>query len=324
METFSGESNWNLTARRDPDGVTLLRCRTCDKRAALPETLWGLPVVGLGARAMSPDAPEVAGEAVRIVCGAGVGAWDNQALEALRLPPELRRVGDYALYNCRALSRLCLWDSVTRWGSGVLVNCRSLERVEIVRSGGADGGALAYFAGELNRELDITVFGTVSEPLFRLIFPEFRETYEENCPAHHFDYVIEGVGYPYHHCFRERRLNLSEYDALWRKSCGGMDADTACRLAWWRVRYPEELSDAARERYTAFLAEHFREVAAWLLSERDSAGLAFLVRRTSPGREALSDVCAVAREQGRTEAVAFLLDEQRKRFPLRDTSRFAL
>ena len=323
METFNGESNWTLTARRDPDGVTLLRCRTCDKRAALPDTLWGVPVVGLGARAMSPDAPEVAGEQVRIACGAGAGAWDNQSLEALRLPPGLRRVGDYALYNCRALSRLCLWDSVTRWGSGVLVNCRSLERVEIVRPD-ADGGALAYFAGELNRELDVTVSRTESEPLFRLIFPEFRETYEENCPAHHFDYVIEGVGYPYHHCFRERRLHFSEYDALWRKSCGVMDTDTAYRLAWWRVRYPEELSDTACQAYTAFLGEHFREVAAWRLSERDSAGLAFLVRRTSPGRDALSDVCAAAREQGQTEAVAFLSDEQRKRFSVRDKSRFAL
>ncbi len=91
---------------------------------------------------MSPDAPEVTGEAVRIECGAGAGAWDNQSLEELQLPPGLRRVGDYALYNCRALSCLRLWDSATRWGSGVLVNCRSLECVEIVRPG-VDGGALA-------------------------------------------------------------------------------------------------------------------------------------------------------------------------------------
>ena len=325
-ETYTGESNWKLTARRNPDGVTLLRCRTCDRRAALPESLWGLPVTALGPRALSPDAPESPGERVEITCGPGAGAWDNQSLEELRFPPGLREVGDYALYNCRALETLRLWDGVTRWGSGVLVNCRSLNRVEIAQPGG-DNGALAYFAGELNRELDITVTrpesGGEGNPVLRLIFPEYRELYEENCPAHHFDYVIEGAGYPYHHCFRERRLNLTEYDALWDKS-QGMEPRTAYRLAWWRVRYPEGLTGAARTRYLDFLQARFRDVAAWLLSERDAAGLAFLLRHTSPDRAALADVCALAREQSRTEALALLLDEQRKRFPTRDASRFAL
>ena len=334
METYSGAGNWKLTARRESGGVTLLRCLTCDKRAALPDTLWGLPVTALGPRALSPDAPDIPGERVEITCAPGVGAWDNQALTELQFPPGLREIGDYALYNCRALETLRLWDNVTRWGSGVLVNCRALERVEIAQSGG-DNGALAYFAGELNREIDVSVTrpasGTVTRPAsdgdmqtaFRLIFPEYRELYEENCPAHHFDYVIEGVGYPYHHCFRERRLNLIEYDTLWEKS-QGMEAMTACRLAWYRVRYPVELSGDARKRYLDFLQARFRDAASWLLAERDAAGLALLLRLTSPDRAALSDICALAREQSQTEALALLLDEQRKRLPVRDASRFAL
>lgn len=336
-ETYSGESNWKLTARRESGGVTLLRCLTCDKRAALPDTLWGLPVTALGPRALSPDAPDIPGERVEITCGPGVGAWDNQALEELRLPSGLRVAGDYALYNCRALATLRLCDGVTRWGSGVLVNCRSLERVEIAQPGD-DNGALAYFAGELNREIDIAVTRPVSQTVdgvtrpapdgemntaLRLIFPEYRELYEENCPAHHFDYAIEGAGYPYRHCFRERRLNLTEYDALWDKS-QGMETLTACRLAWYRVRYPVELSDAAKRRYLTFLQARFRDAASWLLAERDAPGLAALLRLTSPDRAALADICALAREQSQTEALALLLDELRKRFPVRDASRFAL
>ena len=322
METFNGESNWNLTARRDGDGVTLLRCRTCDRRAALPETLWGLPVTALAPRALSPNALEVAGESVRIVCGPDAGAWDNQSLEELDLPPKLRSVGDYALYNCRALRRLRMWDNGTRWGSGVFANCRALECAEIVQPHG-DAGALAYLVGELNCELDVTVTRLAPEREFRLIFPEYRELYEENCPAHHFDYVIEGAGYPYRHCFRERRLDLGEYDALWSKS-GGMETRTALRLAWRRVRYPEGLAEAAAEAYRKFLREHFRDAASWLLSERDGAGLAFLLRCASPDRAALADACAMAREQSRTEALALLLEERERRFPIRDASRFAL
>ena len=237
METISGSANWDLTARRDRDGVTILRAVTCDREAALPETLWGLSVTVIGARALSPGAAAVDGERVRIQCGRG-GEWDNGRLRALTLPPTLRRVEDYALYNCRALERLRLHDTVAHWGSGVLLNCGALGRIDLTR-GTEDGGGLAYFAGELNGELDITVRGTVpaaspdgpasadgtafpadgaADPesgiRFRLIFPAYRELYEENSPAHHFDYTIEGAGYPYHHCFQGRRLHFPEYDRL--------------------------------------------------------------------------------------------------------------
>ena len=322
METYSGESNWRLTARRGPDGVALLRCRTCDARAALPDTLWGEPVTAIGPRALSPSAPEAVGEDVRITCGPASGAWDNQSLSELRLPSGLRSVGDYALYNCRTLERLRLCDGVTRWGNGVLMNCRALERIQIDRTSDGDGGALAYFAGELNRELDVVVTRDGREPVCRLIFPEYRENYEENCPAHHFDYVIEGVGYPYHHCFQGKKLNLTEYDALWEKS-RGMETATALRLAWWRVRYPEGLSDAARTRYLDALRSYGRETAEWLLSERDASGLAFFLRCVRPDADTLSYAASLARERSQTEALALLLDE-RRRFAVPDASRFAL
>ena len=68
METISGANNWNLTVRRDADGVTLLRCHTPDERAVVPETVGGLPVTALGRRALCPDARETEGETVRITC----------------------------------------------------------------------------------------------------------------------------------------------------------------------------------------------------------------------------------------------------------------
>ncbi|MFR3921148.1 MAG: hypothetical protein ACLTYN_03405 [Dysosmobacter welbionis] len=75
--------------------------------------------------------------------------------------------------------------------------------------------------------------------VFRLLFPEYREVYEENCPAHHFDYNIFGAGYPYHHSFRRKRLDLRTYDELWSGFLGmEHDEDCAVRLAFWRLRYP--------------------------------------------------------------------------------------
>ena len=53
METIPGSGNWRLTIRRETAGITLLRAATCDKRAVLPETLYGLPVTATWWRSSS-------------------------------------------------------------------------------------------------------------------------------------------------------------------------------------------------------------------------------------------------------------------------------
>ena len=53
METISALTNWRLTVRREESGVTILRAVTCDKRAVLPEEIFGLPVTALHNRALA-------------------------------------------------------------------------------------------------------------------------------------------------------------------------------------------------------------------------------------------------------------------------------
>ena len=86
------------------------------------------------------------------------------------------------------------------------------------------------------------------------------------------------------------------------------------RLAWWRLRYPVELRDAAAEEYLVYLRKHFEETARWLLQRRDAAGLQFLLERTEPSREGLTALCAAARDTEQPEALAVLLEEQHRRF----------
>ena len=109
METISGSGNWRLTIRRESAGVTILRAATCDARARLPETLYGLPVTALGDHALSPTAASVEGEDLLVTCGAGTdpGTWSNRDLEDLTLPRPLERVGDYALMNCGGPAAAC-------------------------------------------------------------------------------------------------------------------------------------------------------------------------------------------------------------------------
>ena len=177
------------------------------------------------------------------------------------------------------------------------------------------GETLAFLNDEMSRELDVTITETDGRTL-RLLFPEFVEVYEENCSSHFFDYNIQGGGYPYHHCFHQKKLSLKTYDSLW-KAFRGIQTESSCalRLAWWRLRYPVELAPWAEEGYLNHLRAYAGAAVRWLLEEKDPGGLRFLLERVEPDKETLTEACAIAREQGAAEALAILLEEQHKRFP---------
>lgn len=52
------------------------------------------------------------------------------------------------------------------------------------------------------------------------------------------------------------------------------------------------------------MRDHVREAARWLLAERDTAGLRFLLTRARWDQDTLSEACALAREQEAAEAGA--------------------
>ena len=317
METITGVSNWKLVIRREAAGVTILHGQTCDRRAALPEELFGLPVIALGPRALAAGRAAPAGEEVLVTCG-GVdpeAEWNNAKLESLTLPPSLRRIGDYAFLNGFKLRRLEFWDDIAFWGGSALMNCRELDTFILHRTGETQGESLAYIADELSRELDVTIH-LHGGGLARIIFPEYIELFEENVPNHHFDYTIYGAGYPYHRCFQKKKLELSSYDSLWPKFLMvEHKAATALAIAYYRLRHPADLAEQWAGEYRAYLAAHAGEALAWRITERDGAGLAFLLRTIQPGKEKLTAACDLARELEVPEAVAMLLEEQHQRFP---------
>lgn len=324
MLEFAGASNWRLSVRETPEGVEILRAVTCDRAAVLPDSVHGLPVTALGDRSLAGGEFAPAGEEVRISCGSGGEGWDNRKLESLALPETLGRVGDYAFLNCHSLHSLRLFDGVSSWGGGALMNCRSLASFHLTRLEEKQGPSLAYLVGELSRELEVTV-REYDGTTIRLLFPEFTEIYEENCPAHHFDYTIAGAGYPYHHCFRQKLLRLNEYDALWNAFLGmEHEPRTALRLAWLRLRWPAGLGPGAEDAYLLYLRGHLGELLELLAASNDAEGLHFLLARAEPDRQTLSNACAVARERRASSALALLMEELHRRFPAGTQKRFEL
>lgn len=315
METMAGLSNWKLTLRREHDHIVLLRAVTCDKKALLPDALWGLPITVLAHHALAPSARPVEGEEICLTCGRPAGAWDNRDLTDLTLPALLTDVEDYALYGCRGLRTLRLFDRVDRWGGGCLMNCRSLRKIFLTRVGVRHGDALAFLCDELHEELEVTLReldGTET----RLIFPEFVEAYEENFPAHHFDYKIYGGGHPYHHVFRAKQLDLRVYDSLWDKYLReAHEPEAALRLAYTRLRWPTDLSAAAEAQYWDHLKSCPEQALLYQLSLGDAAGLKLLLEGLQPDPDLLRRACEAARAARNTEALALLLEDRHRTRP---------
>lgn len=324
METIEGSNRLLLTCRVSDGGVTLARVETPDAQILLPETIWGLPVTAVGDHAFTPGHREAEGDLVRVICGVPAGQdADNSRLASVALPRTLRTVGDYAFYNCAELARVCLTDTVESWGGSVFMNCRALSAFTLRLE---DGRArpLSYLADELTRELDVTLAGRDGGES-RFLFPEYREFYEENSPAHHFDYTISGGGYPYHHCFRERAFRPADYDALWDAYLR-MEHDGACalRIAWLRLHGALLPERTAGEKYLAYLRRHAAEVLTWLLERRDDRGVAWFLKAGEPDRETLSAACGFARTLQTAEAQALMLQELHRRFPAGGGKRFEL
>lgn len=314
METISGVSNWKLHIRKEAEGITILRAVTCDAEAVLPDTLFGFPVTRLDGHALAAGSREAGGESVTVTGAPCAAEWDNRELKTLTLPRPLLRVGNYAFLNCDRLHTVILYDNIRMWGGNVFMNCRMLDTFRLTRETGIQGETLFYLCDVLTRELDLTVTEADGRTL-RLVFPEYIETYEENCPAHHFDLHIFGPGHPYHHCFSQKRFDLPRYDRLWADFLRmEHEEQTALRIAWYRLRHPFALSEAAQTQYTEYLRAHTAEALRWRLAERDTDGLRFLLRQTGPPPELLTEACALAREQGNTQALALLLEEQHKHF----------
>ncbi len=310
--------------RRDTDGVIILQALSCDSCAVLPETLFGLPVTALADHALAPKRGSTEGEEVRVLGGPETGEWDNRGIRELTLPRSLRRIGDYAFLNLRAMEKLRLADGVESTGSASFMNCRSFSRLELTRLSGRQGPALSAILQALPQELELTLHYPDGSRQC-LLFPEYRESYTENSAAHHFDLHIAGGGYAYHSVFRSRTLRMADYDALWRAYLAAEhEEESALRLAWLRLRWPRELGSRFRADYAAYLAEHMEEALLLALEEKDAEGLRMLLSLAEPTDVALSAALGRARETGSTEATALLLEARHRRGGAGRAKRFEL
>ncbi len=298
--------NWTLDVEETEGGLSVRRAAARGAAAALPGALKGRPVAALSDHAFQAE--------------------ENRGLRELRLPASLRSIGDYAFYGCSSLQSLHLSDRISSFGGGVFTSCRSLARFSIERAPGGQGPALSSILSELSRELEIELIEPDGE-VGRLIFPEYREETTEVSGGQmvFFAYSIEGAGYIYHHCLKDRIFSYRAYDDLWDDYLTrGFSRATAVRQACYRLAWPRELSEAARGRYLSYLQKNEQEALLMMAQDREGTLARRVLFSLGASHGALAAGAEKARETGNREVLALILEEEHRRFPAPARKRYEL
>lgn len=298
-----------------------MSCEGAGGAVLLPEEIEGLPVLEIGAYAFSsPKAEEHLPKGTvlyKTECkecarpGGGEVFLGGESLNEIRLPRGLRSVGEYAFYNCTALTGILLYGGGMRVGNGALMNCRSLKTVT-VRAVLSEKTCLPDLLAEIQREVRV-VFET-DEGRSVWIFPEYYEESVENGPARIFEHFIHGAGYRYRQCFRNDRLDAEAYDAQFPIARNETGPETLLCIALGRLRRPARLSESAAQRYRQYLQEHAADAAKLLVRQDSPEGLAFLAEHGIFTRESLEFAAEEASRLERAECLSVLLHERHSRF----------
>lgn len=232
-------------------------------------------------------------------------------LEEVALPDSLRVIGSCAFYNCRKLRLLSAGAGMLTLGSDVFLNCFALETL-VVRAAPDQPTGLFALVNNITEHVSALFWPTdVPEPLAGLWYPAYWEDIEES-PAHILLHTFSGQGYHYRQCFLENRLRFVEYDAIFPQGHDADDAGIMAMLCFYRLRWPWQLTEAARSEYRAFLSRNTGRVLTRLLRAQDLDAVRALLALEVFDADAFAEGAALAARADNAPAAALLADAEHR------------
>lgn len=282
--------------------VILQRCYGEEERVSIPEEIEGYPVVSLGAYLFSQSRRDP--DKGKAICG-------NQVKEII-LPDSLREINNYAFYGCFSLEKLTFSHKIESIGGGVFTGCHRLQTL-CVRMKDQKGYSLKNILGELHHEIRLILTGEADER-WELLIPEFYEEAVENTPARNVDMQFHGSGYAYRQCFRDGKLQYSEYDSCLVMADHLESRDFCIELCILRLTYPYELSETGRGNYISWLMEHRMLAATWCLEFEQMEAMELITSFIDWREEEVDELIRSANQKGRVEFQSFLMDYKHLHF----------
>ena len=250
------------------------------------------------------DAPASDADTLHPVCG--------NFLEELTLPDSLQVVGSCAFYNCRKLRLLTVGTGSLTMGSDVFLNCFALETIRVQAGPEEPTGLFALVNNITEAVRALFWLPGEARPRAGLWYPAYWEDVEES-PAHILLHTFSGQGYHYRQCFLDGKILSAEYDAIFPDGHAAEDQGVAAMLCFDRLRWPWQLSDAARDAYRDFLKTNTGRVLTRLLKAQDTEGIKVLLALDVMDTDAFAEGAALAAKADNAEAAALLADAEHKK-----------
>lgn len=232
-------------------------------------------------------------------------------LKELYLPETIRKIGNYAFYNCFALSRVECYSSIDDLGSGLFTGCTGIRFLDFHLADESDS-CLKEILSELRQELYVNYYSSAGNA--RLLFPEMFEESVEHTPARIIIREMHGCGHMYRYCFDHTDFQFHKYDALFPHLLVQETERAVGLLVVNRLYTPMHLLEHDKNAYEAYLKEHIETIAKLSLKE-DSAMFLWLAREYGQDQKQFDSMVEMASKEEKPELLSNLMDLRRRRFP---------
>ncbi|MGN0397184.1 MAG: leucine-rich repeat domain-containing protein [Candidatus Fimimorpha sp.] len=226
----------------------------------------------------------------------------QRQLEEVILPDTLQILGAHAFYDCRKLKKICFGVQLNDIEDGAFKNCYELDTL-VLKGNQKRMRGMKYILSEFDSEIEVILDEN------KLLFPSYAFDYQENTMARTIHQDILGAGFSYRSTVFADGVDYHEYDSLFYK----VEADSvvqSVRLAWYRLRYPYQLSSKAKTIYEAFLSEHNCEAVNYFLDREQWEGIRMLTERQLISQEQISAAIEAAQKKEKMPAVSILMEYQ--------------
>ena len=163
-------------------------------------------------------------------------------VESVRLPSTLKKLGNYAFYNCRKLKEIYVPSRLMSVGSDVFMNCLRLNLIHYDCS---------IFSVTILKQILTQITWDIEVDFIdgSIFYPEYNGSYDEVGPAHIFALNIEGEGFRMRQCFKDGKIDFDGYDACFEKLCAEESESCIFHVAILRFMM-------GSERYIPYLKAH--------------------------------------------------------------------
>lgn len=238
-----------------------------------------------------------------------------RSLQKVILPDSITTIGNHAFYDCRSLESMVISDAIKSIGDGAFKNCYLLKSIELFHRSGRIS-VLRNILSEFSAELTVTLhYGRnayENGETAKLIFPRFLYDYVENNSARIIRQETYGSGVHYRECMTGNDIDYKKYDSIFHVGMAVDMLETTLFIALYRIMYPYQLMETAKDNYSCFIREHWEVLMKLLVEAEMREEILCLTKESIISLAQLDNLMEYARKQQKLELVSYFLSYKQR------------